>query len=202
MLKFSVLQPTSPQSVSFQIESLTNTSASLDSFHSELVGTLSHVVLEKRPLSESVYGMTPIICSCRCHERHAFSTPRWLAFQLGSTHVSYQTRTRCDKACCGRYSTTVGSLLYVFPWWSTRKSVYLSYTYNGLTGAAWSLSVTRVLESSSPILHYNYLGDNQALESCLRSGEGSPMDLGERGDTLLHVSIQARDSERKYDAPN
>ena len=134
-------------------------------------------------------------CTCVCHRRSQFKSPRSLNALLGSLFVGYQaspwsTQT-CSNSNCRRRSKKL-TYVYAFPRWFLARILVVDMAYSQSRGPESCLRVMRVRSSStggfvSLAARFNNNDTVHHLKRLLNEGKISVLDVDERNITVLHV---------------
>ena len=133
-------------------------------------------------------------CSCICHRRYAWKTPRLLNRFLGILFVGYTgipyISPRCNTQDCMQRSNPMTIITYLFPSWLLARVLVLAVRLSSIGGIELKLRVPHVVSNSSIIFDLCIRGDVEGVKGLLRRGLSSPFDVSINGGrTPLFVRI-------------
>lgn len=134
-------------------------------------------------------------CTCVCHSRSRFQSPKPLNQFLGALFIGYAglpvwTRN-CDKSdCSNQYSRTL-QVSYSFPMWLLSKTIdfVAAMTYNNEPHIGLKVR-NRVQTTENSIFTFARNGNLSGIVESFKRRKASPNDLSSRtGETILQVSL-------------
>ena len=133
-------------------------------------------------------------CTCRCHNRLAWTSPTWLSPLLGQIFAGYAglpvLSAYCDQLDCQRGSEQFVSIQYFFPSWFALRILQAYLRFSRYNGIEQSLRVSRVVWNGAEIFSKIYSRDTKGVQALLGSREAFPFDVESvLGTTALDVSI-------------
>jgi hypothetical protein len=135
-----------------------------------------------------------VACSCQCHVRSQFQTPRWLQSVIGllfyTTSQTPKVDIRpCDSdTCCRSLPSSSTQLVYYFPTWIMRSVLFVS-TFHTLEGinSSWTVKMPREVPRNQSSWHNIQAGNTGTIRDLLYKGQMSPYDVDTNGISMLHV---------------
>ena len=129
----------------------------------------------------------PSWCSCACHIKRNFSSPRALGALFGELRVQYNGRSRLPCNCSESSSFNVS---YRFPQYLLHRYVSLAVQLNQIAGPEYLLRVPRVLPPPHRLWHYSINGDIMAVQSMYSQGLASPYDINMKNGPALFYAVE------------
>lgn len=130
-------------------------------------------------------------CTCDCHNRHRFRTPRLLDRFVGSLFVGYSgmlARAPCNEVLCGQRASMSTEITYCFPTWFLWRKLSVLVRSSSL-GPEICLRFPRVVSADSKVFTFAMMGDTDSIKSLFSSGLASSRDISARdGYSVMHVS--------------
>lgn len=134
-------------------------------------------------------------CTCSCHKQTQWRSPRILNNILGSVFVGYDSWPskskiqRCDLPSCQSKGVSTIKIMYIFPLWFIQRTVLVKIRSSG---PELLLRIQRVRPRNAAIFLALENNDTEAVKNLLVAGDASILDVNEDGQSLLHVSYNAR----------
>ena len=133
-------------------------------------------------------------CTCVCHRRRTWRTPRLLDKLLGTLFLGYAgfpyVTPQCDNEKCIQRLSLTGLITYLFPSWLLARAVVLASRLSSTNGLEFSLRIPRVISATAPIWNFCQVGDIDGVKGLFQQGLASPLDVGcWNGFTPLTVSM-------------
>ena len=133
-------------------------------------------------------------CSCICHKRHSFRTPRMLNQMIGSLFIGYSgfaiNTPPCNEFSCLQRSRPSTAISYYFPPWFLARVISMVVMLTPLHGPLVSICAPRVIPSDSRIFTCARNGDVQGIKFLFEKQLASPCDITEgHGVSALQVSV-------------
>ena len=133
-------------------------------------------------------------CSCICHRRYAWKTPRLWSHLLGLLFIGYTGIPYISPGCnihgCTQRSCPTTLITYLFPSWLLARILILVVRFSSIGGLEFNLRVPRVVSHSSVIFDLCEKGDIEGVKGLFRQGLASPLDsCYEFGTTPLMVRM-------------
>ncbi|KAI9774855.1 MAG: hypothetical protein M1840_000071 [Geoglossum simile] len=119
-------------------------------------------------------------CSCVCHKRHQFQTPRMLEQIIGSLFLGFSgipiNTPPCTERSCHQRAVPSTQISYYFPTWALKRMVSLMVHFMPLDGPVASLRMPRAVSPSSKVFSYASRGDIDGMKYLFQRGLASPHD--------------------------
>ena len=97
-------------------------------------------------------------CSCVCHKRRQFQTPRMLEQVVGSLFFGYSglpiNTPPCSERSCHQRAIPSTQISYYFPSWFLKRMISLVVHFMPLDGPVASLRMPRAVSPSSKVFDY------------------------------------------------
>ncbi|EJT74776.1 hypothetical protein GGTG_08614 [Gaeumannomyces tritici R3-111a-1] len=149
--------------------------------------TSVHAILEQR---------CPAGCGCQCHILSQLNTPTWLRYAIGGCLLRYNAIPIFDRRPCNAAQCLAGPersmrITVNFPRWLLRRAIQYTASWDPIdTGARTSLSIPRVVSTSSAVLAINY-ENIEWLRLAFQEKRYLPTDVDEfDGEPLLSLMLR------------
>lgn len=140
-------------------------------------------------------------CQCQCHVRSQYRTPNWARGVFGSfyfqTNASMWLKRRgCNYPLCKKSGRPSTQIAFYAPSWMLRAAFYINAVKDDLDGMGANIAfkTPRVV----PQLHIAWslvsAGQVDRLVELFTVGKASIYDVGEDGESLLHVNVSTPES--------
>lgn len=137
----------------------------------------------------------PVRCLCQCHRQASLSNFKHLKSPIGTFIISYNAAPAfrnftCNISTCRGEPCFQLKVHYYLPRWLLTRAIFLSISYNSLTGhgASLHLRLPRVIKANNSIWEIIGCGDIDRLQERFSWRENSPMDVSPKGMNLVLVS--------------
>jgi len=133
-------------------------------------------------------------CHCQCHVSTQVCTPKWAKDLLGSLIIRSNTtlllnRKPCNYLGCGKSNRAIARFAYYAPMRLWNRAVYASVSRQAAFGMGVSISFAFPrLTPNKKIWVFIQEGMIDEVRSQIEHGAASIYDVGEDGESLLHVS--------------
>ena len=132
-------------------------------------------------------------CSCVCHAKRSLRFSRRLRNIIGVLFVGYSglpvITPPCNEKKCRQRSAPTIEITYYFPTWFLSRALSFSASLTAQMGPELILKMPRMVGWDSPVWRLSRIDDRPRLQGLLGSGEASPYDINEYGQSALHVCI-------------
>lgn len=169
---------------------------------SEIIRSLTDIVQVTATVGAEICNH---FCPCRCHAQTQIHSPRWMMSILGSMHFQSNStillnRRNCNYRPCKRGGRISVRLTYYTPSWAVYRLFVISASSSNLTGINASIAVRNpgVLRDSDRIWGLTKRGDINGVRYSLQEWAVSIYDVGEDGETLLHVRVTLKPKAIDY----
>ena len=135
----------------------------------------------------------PGSCKCSCHRQKRIRSPPLLKRIFGALFVGYVGLPTFSATCgfrnsCCKHVDLKGSVIYMFPAWFTALIVIAKVQYLQNHGPQMLIRCQRVLPNSSPIFQATAMAKWGLVESLIKGGKASILDVTDQGISVLSVS--------------
>ena len=135
-------------------------------------------------------------CPCECHGTYFWSNPWPLAKLYGRVCVERKGSSRVGAShhiqSCKASAVSQTRVIYFVPTWFAMKAYDIRYTSSPLHAPEWLIKIPRLVDwSHNRGFTAVYKGDLGMFRSAVASGECTPYDIDEDGDSILFVIISS-----------
>lgn len=174
------------QQITSLVKMLPNKSIEINNISTQKA-TVSHIGVT---VSRYDRGSCKSWCSCVCHQRYSFSTPKMFQEIFGILFCGYSGlplgRQKCSKASCRRNTTFTAKATYHFPSWYLSRAISLGLV-NGLSEMSMSITIRPVVRRSELYI-FAAQGNVLAAQNLLSKKLANPNEVHTSfGNTALHV---------------
>ena len=131
-------------------------------------------------------------CSCPCHIRSTWKTPRLLQQITGYLLLGYSGRSVLWRNCissCLQSNSASTQMTYFFPRWFVHRAVSFALSSNNLGAPTLNIKVRRAVPEASQLFSMSKFDDIEGLQTLFDRRLASPDDVHFYGGwTALHVS--------------